>query len=119
VNKRGKDLRISSWREISFILRNGSRWKSPSFNVVFIKNCGENDRTAVLVSKGNGNAVQRNRIKRVFKEIVFKNRSKTPPYFDILIKPVGNVPPPAEKINGDFLLWKKAITESGVFSFQG
>jgi ribonuclease P protein component len=106
VEKHAKTGKISAGREISFLNKTGAYWKCCCFSIVYVQSSRDHDRAAVLVSKKNGNAVQRNRIKRIFKEIIRNNTSKTPPYFDILIKPVGILLPPAEELKSSFLTWK-------------
>jgi ribonuclease P protein component len=64
------------------------------------------NRFAVLVGKANGNAVQRNRIKRILREAVRKNKSVAPPFFDILIKPLDKVLPSQEEVENSYLRWK-------------
>jgi ribonuclease P protein component len=109
VQKSAKKCRISAGREISFLNKTGLYWKCSCFSIVYVNNNREHDRAAVIVSKKNGNAVQRNRIKRIFKEIFRNNKSNTPPYFDILIKPVGIWFPPAEELKSSFLTWKNMV----------
>ncbi len=79
--------KIKSEKEISSLLRSGRRWKSSLFTLVFRPNSNTFDRVAILVSKKNGSAVVRNRIKRVLREIFRNIRVENPQYFDILICP--------------------------------
>jgi ribonuclease P protein component len=101
--------RISARKEISVLNKTGLRWRSHFFSIVYASNNLGQDRIAIIVSKKNGNAVQRNRKKRIFKEIFRNNRSNTPPYFDILIKPVGIWLPPAEELKSSFLTWVNMV----------
>lgn len=79
--------KIKSKKEISSLLRSGRRWRCSLFTLVFRLNSNTFDRVAILVSKKNGSAIVRNRIKRVLREIFRNTRVENPPYFDILIRP--------------------------------
>ncbi len=48
-------------------------------------------RLAINVSRKIGNAVLRNRIKRIYREIFRKNKKKFPESYDIIIIPFENV----------------------------
>jgi ribonuclease P protein component len=109
VEKQAKTGRLSAGREISFLNKTGLYWKCSCFSIVYVHSKRDHDRAAVIVSKKNGNAVQRNRIKRIFKEIIRNNTSNTSPYFDILIKPVGILLPPAEELKSSFLTWENMV----------
>lgn len=107
--KKAKDFRISKRKEITFILHNGKRIKENLFSVIFLENNSGHDRAAVLVSRANGNAVKRNRIKRVYREIFNTTKSGNPPFFDILIKPIGSFLPPSNEIKDIFFSWKTVV----------
>jgi ribonuclease P protein component len=101
-----RSFRIASRREISFLWRMGSRWTCSAFTIVFLNRSFECDRAAFIVGKANGNAVQRNKAKRILREIFRNNKSSTPPFFDILIKPAGKNLPSAEELRSSYLQWK-------------
>jgi ribonuclease P protein component len=109
VKKRAKAFRISKRKEIVFLLNSGKRWDCANYSLVFIENDGVNDRAAVIVSRKNGNAVSRNRIKRIYRSLFFKNRCIVPPFFDILIVPAGSSAPPSDTIQSNYETWKKLV----------
>jgi ribonuclease P protein component len=108
VTTRRKDTWISSGKEISSLFKTGYRWHCSSFTIIYSGNSRQHDRSAILVSRSNGNAVQRNKMKRVWREILYK-QSSSPPYFDILIKPAGSQLPSAEELKSCYCTWKKSV----------
>jgi ribonuclease P protein component len=109
VKQRAEEFRISKRKEILFLLKNGQRWKSEYYSLIYLENASGHDRAAVIVSKANGNAVARNRIKRIYREIFFKNKSIDPPFFNILIVPAGCRLPPPLVIQSSYLSWKMFV----------
>lgn len=85
--KLNKTIRIKKQGEISSLFKIGKRWKCNAFSILYIDNDNGYDRMAVIVSKRNGNAVNRNLIKRRYREIFRKTINDTPPFYDILICP--------------------------------
>jgi ribonuclease P protein component len=73
--------------EISRLFKQGRRWDCDAFVLIYEQNGLRHSRFGVIVSKKIGNAVERNRVKRVFREVYRCNVSQNPPFFDILIKP--------------------------------
>jgi ribonuclease P protein component len=111
VKLHAKAFWISKRKEIVFLLNNGRRWKSSDFSLVFLENVIGHDRAAVIVSRANGNAVQRNRIKRIYRELFYRNRSIVPPFFDILMMPAGNCLPESVAIKSIYETWKKLVKQ--------
>ena len=73
--------------------------------IIFNRNSFSHDRVGILVSKKNGNAVKRNRIKRIFRELFRNNKRSNPPFFDVLIQPEKNCLQYVEQIKSAFVTW--------------
>jgi len=82
---------IKSRSEISELFKFGKRYKSCFFNIIYRKNSFSFDRAAFIVSKKNGNAVYRNRQKRLVREIFRVNQIPFSTCFDILIIPNNSI----------------------------
>ena len=81
-----KGMRIRSSREISLLLRTGQRWQCPLFRVVY--SCSqEGNRYVVLLSRHHGSATKRNRLKRVFREVIRLNERGIPPFYNAAVLP--------------------------------
>lgn len=108
---RRKD-KIKKKKEISFIFQKGNKWDCLQFRILYITNKYKYNRYGIIVSKKLGNSIKRNKIKRIFREILRLRKKIIPPYFDILIQPR----PGIEIKNRTELIkcfekWKKAIKE--------
>ena len=62
----------------------GRRIHTPHFLIVVQPNALHNTRLGITVTKKVGTAVQRNRIKRVVREVFRRNRSLFPSGFDVV-----------------------------------
>ena len=80
------NYKIKKKSEIQYLLRNSNRVSQDFFTIVFKVNSLKNDRLGVLVSRKVGNAIVRNKIKRIFREIFRTEILRSPPYYDILIQ---------------------------------
>ncbi|MDR2728810.1 MAG: ribonuclease P protein component [Chitinispirillales bacterium] len=83
----GRRQKIKSKLEISQLFKEGQRWACLGFVLIYKQNGLQYDRLGVIVSRKIGNAVERNRAKRIFRELFRCNIGSNPPFFDILIKP--------------------------------
>ena len=100
---------ISKREEISFIFKNGLTWKCPFFTVKAIVADKKFNRFAVLVSKKIGNAVKRNRVKRLFREVFRLQNCKEPPFLDILILPHRDKRATFKELEGNYISWQKSF----------
>ncbi len=82
-------MRVKSGREISRLFAEGLRASDRRMMVVAIRrDCGDlPSRAAVAVSKRHGNAVRRNRIKRLCREAFRLSRHDLPVAWDYVIVP--------------------------------
>ncbi len=101
--------RIKRETEIYSLLQSGVRWKCSLFKLVFRENSEKFDKFAVLVSKRHGSAVQRNRIKRVFREIFYNTKVNESPFYDILICPHHSSSLPAKSAKEKYRTWRKKL----------
>jgi len=83
----GRARKIKKRGEISRLFKEGRRWECSCFTLIYEENALGYGRLGVIVSKKLGNAVERNRVKRMFREVYRCNVRNSPPFFDILIKP--------------------------------
>ncbi|HAJ80035.1 MAG TPA: ribonuclease P protein component [Fibrobacteres bacterium] len=96
---------LSGKKEISLLFKNGKRWKTSFFRTIYQTNSFTHDRCAIIVSKQNGNAVERNRIKRIYRELFRTNKQNKSPFFDFLIQPRCGLSPQTREIKSAFLSW--------------
>ena len=102
-----KSRRIKSKKEITSLLKDGKRWKCDLFSVIYRKGSNNFDRVATIVSKKSGSAVERNRLKRVFREVFRTVKVKDPPFFDILISPLCSSSVHFETVKERYAQWRE------------
>ena len=81
----GKDERIRKRQDYLRIYEQGARRYSQRFTIITCRNPSGIRRLGTTVSKKAGNAVQRNRIKRLLREFFRLNKSRLPAAQDIVI----------------------------------
>ena len=87
-NSYKKAFRLKRQKDIANLVRNGKRFSCNIFVVSYEKNNLTRDRFNVLVSRKNGGAVERVRIKRIYREAYINTEVEdTGTFYDILIRP--------------------------------
>lgn len=81
----GKEERIRKRKQYLNIYRRGGRLHSNNFIVILNPNPSGEKRLGVAISKRVGNAVQRNRIKRLVREFFRLNKDGLPDSQDMVI----------------------------------
>ena len=81
----GKHERIRKKKDFLNIYEQGIRLHSKHFTLIACQGKGEASRLGVTVSKKVGNAVQRNRVKRLLREFFRLNKSRLSSSRDIVI----------------------------------
>ena len=110
-NSYKKPFRISKQKDIVFLLENGSRWKCNIFAVIYHKNNLAQDRLGVLVSKKNGGAVERVRIKRIYREAYINTEvNDSGPFYDILLRPFYGRVHTFHKVIKEYAKWRSEVS---------
>jgi ribonuclease P protein component len=100
-NKLPRKNSLKSKLEIDRLLKKGNKLSGDCFLLFWTKT--EEFAYAVLVGRKLGNAVQRNRIKRLFKESIRTQRQKLPAEIKLAILPnVKSTKVTFEQINAEF-----------------
>ena len=87
-----KDARIRKKREYSTIYQQGVRNDSRNFIIITCRNQSGLSRLGITVSKKVGNAVRRNRIKRLLREFFRLHKTQFSPSQDIVIIAKKDIP---------------------------
>jgi len=77
--------RLPGGAGITAVLRSGQRWQGTWLRVLWRAGAAPHDRVGVVVARGAGGAVQRNRARRLLKEVFRTNKSAAPPFSDIVL----------------------------------
>jgi len=80
-----REERILKKREFISLKLYGRRYYTKNFVVIIRENRGGITRLGITVSKRIGNAVKRNRIKRLIREFFRLNKQQIPKGYDLLI----------------------------------
>ncbi|BBO84005.1 ribonuclease P protein component [Desulfosarcina ovata subsp. sediminis] len=80
-----KHERLKKSKEYNALSKHGKRYHEADFIIIYKKNNELNNRLGITVSKKVGNAVKRNRIKRIIREYFRNNKILLPLKLDINI----------------------------------
>jgi len=108
-----KEDRILSRAEFTQVNLHGRRHYTEHFRVVISRNRMGSSRLGITVGKKFGNAVKRNRIKRLIREFFRLDKQRIPVGYDILISPIKAADTPTllkvrEEL-GDLLIENEAL----------
>ncbi len=108
-----KSVRLTKKSEFKNVFESGDFFKNS--NIVFhvFKNDRGCSRIGIVARKKIGNAVRRNRIKRVFREAFRVNKFKLTEHMDIIIMPRINTGELTFKSAAEHLLWLFNRIENG------
>lgn len=81
----GKEERITKRQDYLRIYAQGKRVYSKNFTIIICPNQTDIRRLGITVGKKVGNAVERNRVKRLLREFFRLNKSRLLPSLDIVI----------------------------------
>ena len=87
----GKRYRVRSKSDFSRVFNRGCRASDSALTVILAPNGLEISRFGVAVSKRHGNAVKRNRIKRICRAAIRKEMDDLPTGQDIILIPRVNI----------------------------
>ncbi len=76
---------LRSKREFDLVYKKGKRRHHKNFSLIFTDNGLEYNRLGISIQKKTGNAVKRNRIKRITREVFRLNRDDFPRNADVVI----------------------------------
>ena len=82
-----KDMFLRASREIETVKRDGRRISTSLFNLLVCRMGELSSRAGIVVGKRFGNAVRRNRAKRVFRELVRRSHADLLPGHALLVFP--------------------------------
>ena len=100
----GKEKRIHSNDQFVYVIRQGRCLRNKILIIYVAKNDCDFSRLGVSVGKVYGNAVKRNRFKRLVREVFRQNQYEIPNGYDYLVMPGKKAPPPVfEQIKDAFL----------------
>ena len=87
AHTRSSELFLKKKEDFDRVKREGRRFRTSLFDVIFCSSPTEETRIGIVVGRRFGKAVDRNRGKRIFRELVKKNHSLLVQGYDIIIFP--------------------------------
>ena len=102
-------FRIKTQKDITGLLQNGLRWKSNIFAVIYLPNLLTQDRFNVLVSKKNGKAPERVRLKRIYREAYITTEVDPKQHYDILVRPYYNREHNFNEVKALYEQWRQNV----------
>ena len=87
AHTRSSELFLKKKEDFDRVKREGRRCRTSLFDVIFCSSPTEETRIGIVVGRRFGKAVDRNRGKRIFRELVRKTRSLLVQGYDIIIFP--------------------------------
>jgi ribonuclease P protein component len=82
----GKEDRLRKRKEFDTVFRKGFRYRARYVEFVWKINRLERSRLGLVVSRKTGNAVTRNRVKRLLREVFRRNRHRFPFSIDLIVR---------------------------------
>ncbi|MBI4666631.1 MAG: ribonuclease P protein component [Nitrospinae bacterium] len=110
-NRFGKESRLRKKREFDGVFAKGGRYRGEKLLFVFNPNGSEISRLGLAVSRKAGKAVERNRIKRLLREVFRLNRDRLEKGMDLIMSPLLKVRPAGyHEYEADFSRFVERIT---------
>lgn len=88
-NRFGPDCRLGGGKTLQQTFRGGKRVSGDSIGLTYVK--AKSCRLGIGATRGFGNAVKRNRIKRVVREYLRQNKNRWPGDYNIFIRIYGKI----------------------------
>ncbi|MBI1823996.1 MAG: ribonuclease P protein component [Nitrospirae bacterium] len=89
MKESSNEIKIKKSREIQSIFEKGQKVRGKHFDLIFLENRLSFFRIGLIVGKKCGRAVERNYIKRIFREIIYRRKWENCFSVDMLVVPKG------------------------------
>ena len=114
THRRSSELFLKQKEDFNRVKREGMRCRTSLFNVMFCSSPIEETRVGIVVGRRFGKAVDRNRAKRIFRELIRKTHSLLVQGYDIIIFPKQAVFTKSHRILCDS--WVQILAREGLLS---
>jgi ribonuclease P protein component len=112
-----KPLFLRSSRDIDYVKQHGRRISTALFNLLVCRTGVEGGQVGIIVGRRFGNAVRRNRAKRLFRELTRQVRA------DLLSEPAVLVFPKRDALTQSFaaleVAWRSSLTRQHLLRTEG